>query len=255
MGWTRLKCMGWAKPGPTTRAPCEQCPPLFTCYVNCGGMAGTKQERKKGRKVDLRWLQPLAVLLQATGGGAGGSRWPAVLFFFSVSLLCFSFSSPLLFFFFRPSPSLFSSFSSFLCPLFSVPPHFFRALPCIYRKNRGDRGKGRPLCNRPKNCPGNTTPSSPTRGKLRASGVGRSIFERELVVENRGRKKSSSSPASRVQGKKKGYSAVQNGTVLVSFFFFFLTVHETRRFGQNTSFHLKGKGGKNVSVFTLVLNL
>ena len=253
MGWTRLKCMGWAEPGPTTRAPCEQCPPLFTCYVNCGGMAGTKQERKKGRKVDLRWLQPLAVLLQAAALVVHGGRRCC----FSSLSLSSAFRSLLrfFFFFFRPSPSLFSSFSSLLCPLFFVPPHFSRALPCIYRKNRGDRGKGRPLCNRPKNCPGNTTPSSPTRGKLRATGVGRSLFERELVVENRGRKKSSSSPASRVQGKKKGYSAVQNGTVLVSFFFFFLTVHETRRFGQNTSFHLKGKGGKNVSVFTLVLNL
>jgi len=123
MGWTRLKCMGWAEPGPTTRAPCEQCPPLFTCYVNCGGMAGTKQERKKGRKVDLRWLQPLAVLLQATGGGAGGSRWPAVLFFFSLSLLCFSFSSPLLFFLLSAFPFSFLFFLFFSMPsLFCSPP-------------------------------------------------------------------------------------------------------------------------------------
>jgi len=150
-------------------------------------MAGTKQERKKGRRVDLRWLQPLAVLLEATGGGAGGSRWPTVLFFFSLSsvfrsLLRFfssSFGLPLLF-------SLLSLLFSALSFLF--PPHFSRALPCIYRKNRGDRGKGWPLCNRPKNCPRNTPPSSPTRGKLRASGVGQRLFERELAVENRGRK-------------------------------------------------------------------
>jgi len=141
MGWTRLKCMGWAKPGPTTGVPCEQWPPLFTCYVNCEGMAGTKQERKKGRRVDLRWLQPLAVLLEATGGGAGGSRWPTVLFFFSLSsvfrsLLRFfssSFGLPLLF-------SLLSLLFSALSFLF--PPHFSRALPVFIGKTGEIEARG-----------------------------------------------------------------------------------------------------------------
>ena len=150
----------------------------------------------------------MVVLLEATGGSAGGSRWLAVLFFFSLSPLFFILFSASFFFFFRPSPSLFSSFSSLLCPLFSVPPHLSRALPCIYRKNRGDRGRGRPLCSHPKNCPRNTPPpSSPTRGKLRATGVGKVgvFFKREMVVTEE--EKSSSSPASRVQGKKRTHNA------------------------------------------------
>ena len=39
------------------------------------------------------------------------------------------------------------------------------------------------------------------------------------------------------------------------FFFFREQCMKRRRFRQNVSFHLKGKGGKNVSDFTLVLNL
>jgi len=37
--------MGWAQP-----SLCEQCPPLFTCYLNSGGVARTKQEKKEGEK-------------------------------------------------------------------------------------------------------------------------------------------------------------------------------------------------------------
>jgi hypothetical protein len=37
MGRTWPNHRGWAQP-----SPCEQCPPLFTCSVNSGGMAGTK---------------------------------------------------------------------------------------------------------------------------------------------------------------------------------------------------------------------
>jgi len=53
MGRIRPKYMGWAEPGPNTWAgprPCEQCPPLFTCYVNSGGVAGTQQEKEEGEK-------------------------------------------------------------------------------------------------------------------------------------------------------------------------------------------------------------
>jgi len=45
MGQTRPKYVGWAQP-----SPYEQCPPLFTCYMNNGGQAGTKPENKKGKK-------------------------------------------------------------------------------------------------------------------------------------------------------------------------------------------------------------
>jgi hypothetical protein len=56
--------------------------------------------------------------------------------------------------------------------------------------------------------------------------------------------KSSSSPASCVQGKKKGYIAVQNNTVLGFSSFFNEQCMKRCRFGQNTSFYLKGKDGK-----------
>jgi len=34
-----------------------------------------KEKKKEEGRADLRWLQPLVVLLEATSGGAGGSRW------------------------------------------------------------------------------------------------------------------------------------------------------------------------------------
>jgi hypothetical protein len=72
--------------------------------------------------------------------------------------------------------------------------------------------------------------------------------------------KSSSSPASRIQGKKKTHSSVKTAPFRFHLFIFLLFFfHEQcmkgRRFGQNASFHLKGKGSKNMSEFTLVLNL
>jgi hypothetical protein len=64
-----------------------------------------------------------------------------------------------------------------------------------------------------------------------------SVFLKENAVENKGRI-SSSSPASRVQGKKKTHSAVQNDTIL-GFFFCNEQWMKRRHFGQNVSFHLK----------------
>jgi len=192
-------------------APCEQCLPLFTYYVNSGGWQQIRRSRrkKKGRRADLWWLRPLAVLVEATGGGAGGSRWPAVLFSFSLSPLCFFvlFSTSFFFFFFfilPPLSFLFSFFCSlsfcFLSSFFRRPPRFFFPFTCFYRQKQG-KGTwlGRPLCCRPKQPKGYVPSILPPRGKH----VGcRRLLERKLAVEQR-KKSSSSSPASRIQGKKK----------------------------------------------------
>ena len=167
-----------------------------------------------------------------------------MLFFFSLSLLFFILFSASFFFFFRPSPSLFSSFSALFCPLFSVPPHLSRALPCIYRKNRGDRSRGRPLCSHPKNGPRNTPPpSSPTRRKLRASGVGRRLFERELAVENRGRK-NLLLPLLRASRGRRKVTVPFKTAPFWSFFFFFLIVHETASFWAKRAVSFKRKRRK-----------
>jgi len=155
----------WAWPGPNAWVGsnlaqmhglgwCEQCLPLFTCHVNSGGWQRRRRSRrkKKGRRADLRWLQPLAVLLEATGGetggGAGGSRWPAMLFFFSLSPLFFLFSSLLLFFFLLSASPLFSLISllSFLFSLvlfffpFSRLPPFASSLPLyLYVEKGGEK--------------------------------------------------------------------------------------------------------------------
>jgi hypothetical protein len=44
-------------------------------------------------------------------------------------------------------------------------------------------------------------------------------------------------------------------TLFRSFFFLYEQYMKRRCFEQNASFHLKGKDGKNVSEFTLVINL
>jgi len=83
-------------------------------------------------------------------------------------------------------------------------------------------------------------------------GVFLGFSEKKKEVKSRGTK-ASSSPASRVQGKKKTHSAIQNDTVWgFSLLFFFLKRH---RFTQNMSFHLKENGAKNVSKSKSILNL
>ena len=207
--------------------------------MNSGGWQGRRRSRrkKKGRRADLWWLLSLAEMLEATdsgtGDGAGGSRWSAVALFFPfLSLLCFSFFSLLLLLLFSALSLLFSSFRS-------SPLSFFFAPPIFIGKNRGGMWLGRPLCCRPKNCPRNTSPpSSPTRGKLRASGGGVSVFlKREMAVTEE-EKKSSSSPASHVQGKKKTHSAFKTTPFWVFPFFFNEQCMKRLRFGQNVSFYL-----------------
>jgi hypothetical protein len=60
-------------------------------------------------------------------------------------------------------------------------------------------------------------------------------------------------------GEEENPQCRQNGTVsipsLYFSFFFREQCMKEHRFGQNASFHLKGKGSKNMSEFTLVLNL
>jgi len=135
LGRTWPNYVGWAQP-----SPCEQCPPLFTCYVNSGGKAGTKQEKKEGEK---GWPTVAATVVCATGGDRR-RRWRfAVLFFFSLSILCFTFSSLLLLLSAFPLSFLFFLFSSLLCPLssvlafFSLPPCFYRQKQCTKRRYFG----------------------------------------------------------------------------------------------------------------------
>jgi hypothetical protein len=94
-------------------------------------------------------VQPLVVLLEATGGeaggGAGGSRWPAVLFSFSLYPLCFLFSSLLLFFLLSASPLF--SLISLLSLLLSLVLFFFSFFPsppfCLFFASVFIRREGR----------------------------------------------------------------------------------------------------------------
>ena len=172
--------------------------PAETCTVHVLHGEGRSESKGKGRRVYLETPQSSSGGQRWRGGSSGaGSVGGSSSVFSSSFLPIFLFFLPLRVFFFSSFSVLspFSLYSLLSFPLSSLfcffsPLLFSRALPCIYRKNRGERGRGRPLCNHPKNCPRNTSPpSSPTRGKLRASGVGQRLFKRELAVENRGRKK------------------------------------------------------------------
>jgi hypothetical protein len=100
--------------------------------VNSGEQGDeTKQKKKKEEgRADLRWLQPLAVLLEATSGGASGSRWLQPLLSLSIFFLC-SFSLQtilpfLLFFFFSFGP-LASPFSTpFVSSRCALPLYIYR---------------------------------------------------------------------------------------------------------------------------------
>jgi hypothetical protein len=179
-----------------------------------------------------------AVVGEAAGGDRQRRWWLAVaaaalVFFFSLSPLFF-----VLFFL-----SVFSAFP-LLLSLFYYPllltcfPSLFFHLFCPHvfiGKNRGGTWLGRPLCRRPSTAP-------PTRGKFFFGQVGLvDVFLREKWWWKTEKEKSSSSLASRVQGKKKTHRAVQNGIVWVFSFFFREQCMKRSGFGQNAPFHLKGK--------------
>ena len=221
MGRTRPKCMGWAKPSPTTWAGLN--PARVNSALHCShatwtieAWQGRSRRKKRGRKADLWWLLSLAELLEATGSDAGGSRWWQRLCFFLLSLssifhslLCFFF-----FFCFQSSPSLLPS-------LFSSPFSSLLVSPVFIGKNRGEIWTGRPLCSRPSTTLGTTIlpflQHVESFGQIGLVGV----FLRERWWWKTEEEKSSSSPTLRVQGKKKTHSAIQNGTVS-GFFTFFL---------------------------------
>jgi len=121
--------VGWAD---------EQCTPLFICYVNNRGQAGTKPEKKKEKGLTCGgyccwrscWSRLAASLV------VRGSR-RCYSFFFLSPLFFILFSTFSFFFSLLP---LFSSLSVFfsLCP----PPSlsylvFFLLLPCFYRQKQG----------------------------------------------------------------------------------------------------------------------
>jgi hypothetical protein len=107
--------------------------------------------KEKGEGFTWRRLSRLAM----ANGGAMVPAVPAVLVAAPLFFLLSS-SSGLLFFFFFGLITLLPLLSLLSFPLSSLfcffsPLLFSRALPCIYRKNRGERGRGRPLCSHPKN--------------------------------------------------------------------------------------------------------
>jgi len=171
------------------------------------------------------------------------------LFFFSLSVFFFllSISRPfflfyatsfLLFSVFRPflSSSSFSLFCSFSSLILFFP---FALFPCIYRKNRGERGRGSHCAAAPPPPEGNLSSLfSNTWKALGNWGSFVGLFLTEKMVENRGR---------------RGPTMPQNSTV--SGFFFNEKWMKRRYFGQNVSFHLKEKGSKNVSKSKSVFNL
>jgi len=150
---------------------------------------GKRRKQRGGgstwRSLGRQWQPAMAVV---PGGGAGGSRWLAMLFFFSLSPLFFvHFSAS--FFFFRPSPSLFSSLlalSLLFFLLFLVLPSC-SAPPVFIGKNRGGTCLGQPLCCGPSN----------TWKVWSYVGVFLMLFRRRKSGKTGGRK-STSSPASRV---------------------------------------------------------
>jgi len=117
-------------------------------------MRKRRKTKGKGKRVDL-WC--LTVLLEAVEvAGRGCWRWLghrahsashsssslSLLYFFSILFFSFSFSFSFFFFPFLSSLLCFFSFFSFGLPAFFLVFLFSGALPCIYRKNRGERGRG-----------------------------------------------------------------------------------------------------------------
>jgi len=142
---------------------------------------GKKEEERGGELTcsgsyeGSRWCSLVAVV---PSGAAvdGGERFlpPCFPLFFSLFFLFLLLLFFLPFFLFGFSFSFLPLrvFFFFFLSVFPPSPFFFLIPPVFIGKNRGGTWLGRPLCCHPKNCPRNTSPpSSPTHGKLWASGV------------------------------------------------------------------------------------
>ena len=163
--------------------------------------------------------------------------------FFSL-FFCFFFLSVFLFFF--RSPDLLFSCAPpvpFFCSLF----------PCFYRKNSGERGRGGHCAVAPKTIRGaHSLLFLPPRGRPRIRGYtsGFMVGVFLMLFRERGTEKSIKKlllPLPRTsRGRRR--PTVPFKTAPFGSFCFFLCEQcmKQHRFGQNASFHLKGKGGKNV---------
>ena len=112
----------------------------------------TEEKKKEGGRADLRWLQPLVVLLGTTGSSTGGLQWFFSLF---LSVLLLSLCCPLFFFslFFYLFVLFFLlSFLSYILP--SVP----LVSPVFIGENKGETWLGRTLCCCPTTARGGTSP-------------------------------------------------------------------------------------------------
>jgi hypothetical protein len=187
--------------------------------VNSGEQGGEMKQKKKKRKREgltcggcNHWLycwrrQAAALVLRG-----GCNLFSLSLFFFFIVLVFRPFS--LFFFFF--------SFLSVLLPLPSLLPSSLLVVlsTSVFIGKIGERKAGAATVLSPKNYPRNTSsPFSPTRGKLWARLVGVFLRERWRWKEVDEKRDKSSLPCFlHVQGKKKTYSVIQNGTVFCPFF-------------------------------------
>ena len=153
------------------------------------------------------------------GGAAGGGGTVADCFLLLLPLV-FLFFFCFCFFLFSSLLSLLFSLPSPLCCVFSLShppfrsPIFSLVLPCFYRKKIGETSWWGGHCWPPPPLP---FPWITTLGN------GERLFAQKTrkKVGEKGEEKSSSSPASRVQGKKKTYSAVKTAPFRAFVFFFF----------------------------------
>jgi hypothetical protein len=205
-------------------------PPAETCTAHVLHGEGRSESKGKGRRVYLETPQSSSGGQRWCGGssgagGAGGGGGSSSSVFSSSFLSVFLFFLPLKVFFFSSfsvlSPfSLYSLSYLFLCPLSSVfsAPSFFLVLSPVFIGKTGEREAGGSHCTAaPKTA--RVTHLIPILQHVESFGqVGLvSVFLRESWRwKTEEEKKSSSSPASCVQGKKKTYGAVQNDTVFSS---------------------------------------
>jgi len=227
MGRTRPKSMGWAEPGPPTWVglvlPAHYSGPLHYSHATWSVERQTQKEKKEVEEErEEGW--PVVASRRCWWWRRhccrSGGRSSIISFFFLSLLSFFSF-------FFFPFSSRFPcSFSPILFVLsllsllfFFFSFLFFFVLPCFYRRKQGRHMVEAATV---------LSPLQHVESGWRLFGRSRCLFGWSRWRWQR-KKKTSSSPASHVQGKKKTHSAVQNGIVSASLLFYFFDERYMKR--------------------------